>query len=46
LLKIQIFWQVVPDILKNHSTFSLRAQKSVKDSPTEKVVFLDDEGSR
>lgn len=45
LLKIHIFWQVVPDILKNHGTFTLRAQQSVKNSPTEKVVLLVDEGS-
>jgi len=45
LLKIQIFWQVVPDILKNHSAFTLRVQQSVKNSPTKKVLLLDDKGS-
>jgi hypothetical protein len=45
LLKSPVFWQVVPDILKNHSTFTLRAQQSVKNSPTEKAVLVD-EGRR
>jgi hypothetical protein len=45
LVKIQIFWQVFPDILKSLSTFTLRAQQSVKNSTTGKAVLLDDEGS-
>jgi hypothetical protein len=52
-LKIHVFWamllivrQVVRDILKNCSSFTLRAQLLVKNGPTENVVLLGDEDSK